>query len=147
MLFGFCTSIPFSDRGYGEGCGWAGVSAQPCASWRAGQACSPLPWRTRLYSAGVWFFACSVFPLHGGLAVLGFLQAFLTVPFHHRCRCRALGVGRGPGCCCPAIGRGMRRVRPFPPPSLACFIFLHALGRVEPSPVWFVVFFFLIIYL
>ena len=135
LFFGYCISIHFGDLGYGEGCGWAGVSAQPCTPWHAGLARSRLPLHARLYLAGVWFFACFVFPLHGGLAVPGFLQAFLTVPFHHRCWRRALGAGRGPGCCHLAIGRNVCRVWPFPPPSLACFIFLHALGGVEPSPV------------
>lgn len=49
----------------------------------------------------------------------------------------APGAGRGSGCCRPAVGRGARRVRvpvrPFPPPSLDCFIFLHSLGGCSPA--------------
>lgn len=94
--------------GYGEGCGGAGVT------W-PGTLPAPMG-RTLVHLAGAGFFTSFVFPLHGGLAVPGVLQAFLTVAPHHRCWHWVLDAGHGTGCCCPAIGHRVCPVGPFPPP-------------------------------
>lgn len=100
----------------------------------------PAPTTSALASGGCLILCpfCLSASRRARLVVPSFLHSFVTVP-----AIAAAGTGRW---ALGAAGRGVCGAQPFPPPSLPSFIFLHALGRVEPSSVWFVGF-FKIIYL
>lgn len=68
-------------------------------------------------------------------------QTSASCPFHPCCWHWALGAGQGAGRCLLALGNYVCQLWPCPANLHPCFIFLHTLGRVEPSPVWFVGFF------
>lgn len=93
------------------------------------------PSRVRARLAGVRFFASFVFLLRGGLAVPGFLQAFLTIPFHRRGWRRVPdavpGAAARPSAAVRA-GSGSRSGPSHLPPWTVLFSFTPLGGAAQP---------------